>query len=208
MEYISFYFALFVNNEEKNYLSKCIDNILLALENNDELIILDDYSTEKSTIDYLNSLNNQAIKIYKHALNNNFSEHKNYLLSLCKKDYIFLFDADEYINAEKIKELKQLVNFMPNVDIFNLPRKNIIENVTDEAIKKYNWNIKNGLFNYPDFQQRIIKNNKGIIFKGNLHERLYNEKSSFNINDEQYAIMHIKTLERQISQHNFYETLK
>ena len=97
---------------------------------------------------------------------------------------------------------------MPNVDIFSLPRKNIIKNVTDEAIKKYNWNIKNGLFNYPDFQQRIIKNNKGIIFNGKLHERLYNEKSSFIINDEQYAIIHIKTLERQITQHNFYETLK
>ena len=52
---------------------------------NNECIILDDYSDEPVTLQVLNNAsNNSFFKVHKHKLDRNYSEHKDYGKSLCQ----------------------------------------------------------------------------------------------------------------------------
>lgn len=206
---MNFSFCICTCNEGKNYITNCIENIKNALSSEDEIIIVDDYSNDKETLETLEKLEQEGIKIVKHKLNNNFAQHKNFLISLCSKERIFLFDADEYIPAESIKEIKEIVNRFNYFDAWFLPRKNILLNTDVNTVRKYKWKIKNNLFNYPDYQLRIWTNHKGIHYEGRLHEQVkgYSHSQKIPI-DMDLDIIHIKTQERQIKQHNFYESIK
>lgn len=205
---MSYSYCLCVHNEGRDYLERCLFHIKACMTPDDELVIVDDYSTNPDTVKVLEELS-KTITIYKHALNGNFAEHKNYLLSLAKKDYIWLFDADEYIEFDRMRVVLNIVAAHPQVECFLIPRKNILPGVTDELATKMNWNIKNGLFNFPDFQPRIFKNTGNVKFSGNLHEwpSGYNNSAMIPV-ELNIAIMHIKSVERQLAQHNFYETIK
>lgn len=205
---IGFSFCLCTHNEGSEYILKCVENIFAALDEIDEVIIVDDYSTDNSTIKCLDSIKDKC-QLFYHSLNGNFAEHKNFLISKCNKEYIFLFDADEYINAENIRRIKDTVKEFSVYDAWYLPRKNILLNTDEATIKKMNWNVKDGLFNYPDYQLRIWKNRKGIHYVGKLHEQVHGYKSCQKFpTDLDYDIMHIKTQDRQLKQHYFYENMK
>jgi hypothetical protein len=66
----------------------------------------------------------------------------------------------------------------------------------------------NGRINYPDFQTRIYKNISDIKWEGKVHERVVGFKtySSLPINQD-WDLLHIKSLERQEKQNNYYNTL-
>jgi len=52
---------------------------------NNECIILDDHSDDLDTLQVLNNVsNNTFFKVYKHKLDRNYSEHKNYGKSFCQ----------------------------------------------------------------------------------------------------------------------------
>lgn len=202
---MSFSFCLCTHNEGKDYITKCLDNITKALENEDEIIVVDDYSNYET----LETIKRYNIQFFQHALNKNFAKQKNFLLSKCNKDYIFLFDADEYIDFSKILEIKSIVKKFLNYDAWYIPRKNILLNTDEKTIKEMNWNIQNGLFNYPDYQLRIFKNNKNIHFEGKLHEQVVGYNNSNKLpTDLDFDIIHVKTQERQLKQHFFYESIK
>ena len=93
--------------------------------------------------------------------------------------------------------------------MFILPRVNIVENITDEDIKRYGWNInEKGYINWPDSQGRIYKNLPNILWKNKVHEILTGTKviSAFP-NDEVYALYHYKTIQKQRLQNEFYSTI-
>lgn len=79
-------------NGEK-YIKEQIDSILVQLNNDDELIISDDGSTDK-TIEIINSYNDRRIKL---LLFNSKCYTKNFENALlnAKGDYIFLSDQDD-----------------------------------------------------------------------------------------------------------------
>ena len=78
---------------------------------NNECIILDDYSDEPVTLQVLNNTSdNSFFKVHKHKLDGNYSEHKNYGKSLCQGDYIFQIDDDELPSETLLESLtKKLV---------------------------------------------------------------------------------------------------
>ena len=72
-----FSFCFLTHNEGQNYISKLVEPILENLFDEEELIIVDDYSTEESTIKYLEELKkNSKIKFYQHSLNKDFAQQK------------------------------------------------------------------------------------------------------------------------------------
>lgn len=209
-----FSFGILTHNEGINYLQKLIEPILQFCSDEDEVIIVDDYSDEKSTVNYLESLkNNKRIQIFKHALNKDFAQQKNFLIGKCKREYIFLMDADEYLTVDDI----QRINFYltkNNADVFFIHRTNIIENTNEEVLKLFK-HCKNKKINENTYQiavdcyqERIIKNNKNIKFKNKVHEHLYNYKSSIKIPEYVASIKHIKTANRQLDQASFYDTIQ
>ena len=105
-------------NGEK-YIKKQIDSILCQLSQEDELVISDDGSTDK-TVEIINSYNDSRIKIINHKKNENnrSSKYKNFLYAKenfenaiinSTGDYIFLSDQDDIWLAGKVKRTLELL---------------------------------------------------------------------------------------------------
>lgn len=143
------------------------------------------------------------------SLNGDFASFKNNLSNHCTRDYIFQLDADEFPSLYLLENLPELLEYNSTVEVFLVPRINTVEGITEEHIKKWDWNVNSlGWVNFPDYQWRIWKNKKGIKWINKVHEKLDNfgEYSSLP-QMESYCIFHPKTIERQEKQNNFYNTL-
>ncbi len=207
-----FSFAVLTHNESKDYLEKCISCILASMQNDEELVIVDDFSTNADTIEYLDKLNtyNDKIHIFQHSLNKDFAQQKNFMNSMCKNEWIFNLDADEYMSVDTINWYRQLIVANPTLQALCLPRKNIVTDITDDYIKSQSWHITYNavgekLINFPDYQCRIYK--KCAVWHNAVHETIDLPKAAIRP-DERLAIIHIKSFDRQVAQNNFYEILK
>mgnify|MGYP000992448809 CR=1 FL=1 len=87
-------------NGEK-FIYDQLQSILDQLLENDEIIISDNYSSDK-TIDIINSINDSRIKVYFFKKKNLIKNFEN-TLSHAKGDYIFLSDQDDIWLPNKIK---------------------------------------------------------------------------------------------------------
>jgi hypothetical protein len=185
------------------FLDKKIDNV-------DEIVVV--YDENKVTKDVMSILTNfKRLNYSYHPFNfkNNFLENKNYMNSLCKCDYIFQIDADE-IPEEFLLDNIKLILQDNQVDLIICPRKNIVLNITEDHIKKWNWNInQKGWINWPDQQKRIYKNRAEIKWTGHkVHGMVsgYKTYTSLPI-EEEWSIIHNKHIERQEKQNKLYETI-
>jgi glycosyltransferase involved in cell wall biosynthesis len=91
---------LIVKNEEK-LIKQCLSNIKWA----DEIIIVDDFSTDNTC----KIAKEFTTKIYKKHLTS-FGEQKNFALSKAKGDWILSIDADEIFDKEAVKAIKKIIN--------------------------------------------------------------------------------------------------
>lgn len=135
-------FGITTHNEGK-YIETLLNQLIpFCEESGDEIVIVDDFSTDDRTQDILNKAEQyKFINIYKHSLNKNFAEQKNYLNSKCVGSYIFQIDADETLHPSLLENLHWLVENNQTVDLFAVPRVNTVEGLTDEDIKRWGWRI-------------------------------------------------------------------
>ncbi|MDH7476619.1 MAG: glycosyltransferase family 2 protein [Microgenomates group bacterium] len=92
--------VILTKNEEKN-ISRCLQSLDFV----DEIIILDDFSTDKTLDIVKNKLKSRNYKIIKKALLNDFSQQKNYSLNRATNDWVLFIDADEEIDEELKKNI-------------------------------------------------------------------------------------------------------
>ena len=84
-------------NEEKS-----IEECLKTLKWCDEIIVIDDYSEDKTR----NIAEKLGAKVFKHHLNNDFAQQHNYGLKQAKGEWVLFVDADERITPALAKEIK------------------------------------------------------------------------------------------------------
>tara|TARA_Y100000385_G_C12903320_1_gene555210 strand:+ start:17 stop:643 length:627 start_codon:yes stop_codon:yes gene_type:complete len=152
---------------------------------------------------------NMPYKLVEFPLNGDFASFKNNLKDNCSGDYIFQIDADEYPDDYLMDTIESMIKMNDKVDIFWVPRINKVNGLTKEYIQKWGWNVDNkNRVNFPDYQCRVFKNIKRIKWKNKVHEQLVGHKTQahFPANDE-FCLIHIKDIERQEKQNNFYSTL-
>lgn len=203
-------FAVTVCNELEE-IKRLIPFLLKHKRSQDEIVILyDEKNGNKDILDFLlpyNKLPNvQTWRCF--DWNDNFAEWKNILNDYCKGDYIYQIDADEMISQYMVKNLSDILEMNPNVDLIFVPRINTVEGLTDEHIKKWGWRVnENGWVNFPDAQGRIYK--KGMSWYGKVHEKIIGGQkfASLPIDDDDYFIQHHKTIKRQEKQNNFYQSI-
>jgi hypothetical protein len=96
-----------------------------------------------------------------------------------------------------------------SVEMFWVPRWNIVEGITEEHIKTWRWNHDEfGRINWPDWQTRIYKNKETIRWQNKVHERLTGyETYSFLPEDKDWCLFHNKTIIRQERQNRYYNTI-
>ena len=194
--------------DELEELQRLINRLEDLKRKEDEIVILVDLNKATTeVVEYVQTLRVQArVEGDGGYFDGHFADWKNKLKNLCSGDYIFQIDADELPTSDLITDL-HLILGQNNVDLFLVPRDNKVKGITEEHIQKWGWKVDIlGRINFPDYQTRIYKNNDKINWVNKVHERIEGYKTYAALPHE-YFLHHIKNIERQEKQNNYYATL-
>lgn len=183
--------AILTKNEEKNILD-CLESVLWA----DEVVIVDDFSEDR-TAEVAKSLSsNKKIKIFQKKLENDFSSQRNYALSKTKYDWVLFVDADEIVSKQLRQEINDLL--IDNSDKIN-----------GYFIKRqdFMWGKKINHGEIGDIKLlRLAKKNAGD-WKGKVHEQWIIEGKASELNN---ALLHYphQNISEFLKKINFYTTIR
>jgi hypothetical protein len=163
----------------------------------DEIVV--QYDNQKVTVEVLEYLNDLVFekkidRLVGYPLNGDFGTYKQHLNQNCEGEWIFQLDADELLEEQLIGSLGTILNGNPNIDLFFIPRINIVNGLTEAHIQKWKWQVNDkGWVNFPDVQGRLYKNKQSIFWAGKVHEQLQGfESYTIFPQEEVYCIKHIK----------------
>lgn len=204
-------------HDETNTLDNLLSRVYEFIhDNDDEIIIITDNPT-KETSDILSKWTSigKSILSFEHSLNKNYSEHKNFGISKCNGDYIFQIDGDENPTKFLLENIKNITEANPLIEVFWIPRINDFKGVTNEHAKQWGWRLSTSstynrpIINWPDPQGRLFKNIPDRIkWVGRLHERVEGNTTYVYLPfDEELALYHDKTIEKQMETNIRYNTL-
>jgi glycosyltransferase involved in cell wall biosynthesis len=185
-----------------------------STKHQDEIVILiDSQSATPQTMDIVDvfktrcDIRQKEYRIIKHPLDNNYGSHKNHGIEQSSGEFIFQIDGDECPPESLLGEnLHSLIESNPTIEAYTVPRINDFRGVTSEHAKQWGWkltmspSLERPIVNFPDHQWRIFKKEfPRIGFTRKLHEKIEGYKSYVSLPpDENYALYHDKTIERQM----------
>lgn len=179
--------AIVLTKNEESKIKKC----LLSLKWCDEIIIIDNYSKDK-TLEIVQQL---GVRIYQRELNNDFSSQRNFGLKKAKNEWIFFVDADEKVPQELAKEIKTRINKSDNILGFYLKRK-----------VKFQGKWLNFGETANTFLLRLGKKEAGK-WQGKVHERWQVEGKTVKLKTPLIHDQNI-SLKEFVKKINFYSTLR
>jgi glycosyltransferase involved in cell wall biosynthesis len=205
-------YAIPVCNEWKE-IQYLLDYLFKHKREQDEIVVQCDKGNTTqdvyAVLQEFSTYHSVGLKVVEFPLNGDFATFKNNLKAHCSGDYIFQIDADEYPDEYLMSMIEPIITLNEKTDIFWVPRINKVTGLTAEHITKWGWRVGyDGKVNFPDYQCRIMKNVKRIKWKNKVHEVLTGHKTESQLpaNDE-FCLIHIKDIERQEKQNEFYNTL-
>ena len=206
-------YGITVHNEAEE-LNRLLEILVHKTDAEDEIVICDDYSDEKtqevitSWVQQYGHEDMKTIKVYQRKLNGDFSTQKNSVIENSSGDYVFHFDADEYPHEILLRDIKPVLE-MNDVDLIWIPRINIVEGITEEHMKMWGWGrTEKGWINYPDFQSRVFRNSPNIRWQIKVHEQIQGCKTYSHLPPhEELSLYHIKTIEKQEKQNELYQRM-
>ena len=208
---ISFAITAYNEHEELQILLNQIEQIAKP---DDEIVIqLDSKSTPEvlSLVDQFISKDfTFIVKKCVFDLNNHFADFKNNLKSYCTKDWIFQIDADETLSETFSRVIHEVLDANDGIDLIAVPRVNIVKGLEQNDIIQWHWQVNNqGWVNWPDPQHRIFRNKPEIKWINKVHEVIVGWKTYAELpsEDDSYALYHIKDIDRQRQQNEFYSKI-
>ena len=200
-------YAILTHNEG-DYIEKLLTFLVENIREEDEIVVVDDYSEDKKTVKVLKKYF-EHIKLDYRKFDGDATQ-KNYLNTRCSGDYILQLDADEIFKKEFITILPLLLENNKDTDLFYIPRINTVEGLTQKNIDKWKWQVnEKGWVNFPDYQMRLFKNNSDIKWEGLLHSKIVGFKSYIVLpSDELYCMIHPKEIKRQEEQNDLYDRIE
>jgi len=143
--------CMIVKNEEK-VLERCLESIHGIA---DEIVIVDTGSTDKTK----EIATKYTDKLYDFKWINDFSKARNYAASKAIGEWIFVIDADEYVDRESFKKFKrELQSNPPKYGINTLTINSFVGAEASSVVQSRH--------------TRLYKNNKQIEFHRPIHEEL------------------------------------
>lgn len=154
----------------------------------DEIVVFDSFSTDKS----VEVAEKYGCKIHQHEFDNH-RDQKNRAIGKCENEWVFLLDADEFLDDKLLSKIQDLTNNTDGIDAFGFPRKNYLD--------------KKGPRGYPDLQTRLFKNHVRH-FGHPFHHRTDGNAAKHVFVKNQGCIIHEKTTDRQSRQNRLYYSLR
>jgi len=199
-----------LTHNETDSLLKLIEFLVKHKDEEDEIVILDDFSDNEKTKEILDTMcSMHEITFEQRHLLKDYAGQKNYLTRMAKGSYIINIDADELPHKKLMKNIKPILEANPTIDLYWVPRVNTVEGLTAQHVTKWRWTVNlDGWVNFPDYQGRIWRNRPNILWKNKVHEVLSGYKEhTFLPAEEEWSFYHPKTIDRQEKQNLFYENI-
>ena len=92
--------AIVLTKNSEDSIDKCLKSLIWC----DEMIILDDDSTDKT----LDIAQKHKAKIFQKSLDNDFSSQRNFGLDKAKGEWVLFIDSDEVVTEDLKKEIQSL----------------------------------------------------------------------------------------------------
>jgi glycosyltransferase involved in cell wall biosynthesis len=110
--------VVLTKNEEKN-IARC----LASLEWCDEIIVIDDYSTDNTVA----IAEKAKATVYQRSLNGDFARQRNFGLAKASSDWVLFVDADEVVSKDLADEMyQQTSQFLTSADGFFVKREDVL----------------------------------------------------------------------------------
>jgi|WetSurMetagenome_2_1015567.scaffolds.fasta_scaffold00092_33 GT2 family glycosyltransferase/glycosyltransferase involved in cell wall biosynthesis/tetratricopeptide (TPR) repeat protein len=162
----TFSLCMIVRNEEQN-IARCLLSVNHLV---DEMIIVDTGSTDR-TKDIARAY---GAGVFDFPWTNDFSEARNYSLSMAAGDWILVIDADEVISSQDYAAFEKIVKKRPSVPVAYAM---VTRNYTNEVNTK-GWTANDckypgeeaGAGWFPSEKVRLFVNDKRIRFQNPVHE--------------------------------------
>ena len=190
-------YAISVCNESKDLFS-LVSFLLKVKDEEDEITILIDTTHVTENVKNVIRYFGDKIETCERDFDGNFAEHRNYHITQCKGDYIFMIDPDEMPKENLIVNIKKMIHDS-GAELIMIPRINICPGFTQEWLEKCKF-ITNDLdwINWPDYQGRIFKNDENIKWSRGLHEVVSGTSKIVQLQaDPKISLWHIKSIEKQ-----------
>jgi len=170
--------CMITKNEEK-YLEQCLNSVKDIV---DEIIIADTGSSDKTReiakkfCDMRVSSRTRSqvtAKIFDFEWNDDFSEARNESLKHATKDWILVLDADEIIDEDDLKKIKEIIeNTEENVAGLAMEQRSYINNYFEGALKNNSdfELVKKYPFYISNFLVRLFRNKINLKFRHMVHE--------------------------------------
>lgn len=102
--------AIILSKDEEKNIARCLNSVSWC----DEIILIDDYSRDKT----VQIAKKYKAKIYKRHLNGNFAAQRNFGLSKAKNKWVLFIDADEVLSGKFLPHDKYEGYFIKRQDYF------------------------------------------------------------------------------------------
>lgn len=132
-------YLIFSHNETYT-LNNLLIRILRYKNDSDEIILSDDFSTNKETQKIIDTYS-KNIKIVQYKLENGYSEKKNKALKHCDGEFIFAIDGDELPSETLLFNIKDIIQSNSDIEAFWIPRINDFIGVHNKIAKQWGWNL-------------------------------------------------------------------
>lgn len=191
-------YAICVCNESRDLFS-LVSFLLKVKDEEDEINVLIDTThvtdNVKSVIKYFGD---KIVTCEREFDDGDFAKHRNYHITKCTGDYIFVIDPDEMPKEKLIRNVKKMLDDS-NADLVLVPRINIHPGFTQEWLEKCKFRTNElDWINWPDYQGRVFRNSEQITWGKNLHETITGAERIINLQaDPSIAMWHIKSIEKQ-----------
>lgn len=210
---MSISFAITAYNEHEE-LQALLSQLEQIAKPDDEIVIqLDSKATPEvlSLVDqFINKDFTFTVKKCVFDLNNHFADFKNNLKSYCTKDWVFQIDADETLSETFSRVIHEVLDANDGIDLIAVPRVNIVKGLEQNDIIQWHWQVNSqGWVNWPDPQHRIFRNKPEVKWVNKVHEVIVGWKTYAELpsEDDSYALYHIKDIDRQRKQNEFYSKI-
>ena len=208
---ISFAITAYNEHEELQVLLNQQEQIA---KSDDEIVIQLDSKATPEVLSLVDQFINKdfafTVKKCVFDLNNHFADFKNNLKSYCTKDWVFQIDADETLSETFSRVIHEVLDANDGIDLIAVPRVNIVKGLEQNDIIQWHWQVNSqGWVNWPDPQHRIFRNKPEVKWVNKVHEVIVGWKTYAELpsEDDSYALYHIKDIDRQRKQNEFYSKI-
>lgn len=203
------YDVCMISYNDQDHIARTLNNVKPYIDN--KFCVVDGCSTDKTVDIIKHIIPDDKLKLDVVKWDKKFDVQKNNSIKMSEKKWVVFIDADETYEHIFWNQLSWYIRESEglNIECINVSRINTYNDIGIQELQQFveskGWRINNfGWVNYPDFQQRVFRNN--LRFEGSVHETIKNCKKEYYL----YPVncVHDKSYKKQLKSFKLYKDIE